>query len=400
MRRWAPWAAGLLFVAAIASWLLGIVVSSDVGFSVDDAIWAAAFMGFPVVGLLLAARQPDHPLGWCWLAGVTALGLGVNLQSIAESVWFPVQTAPWAGWVALAGAILVPPAIGLIAFPATFYFPDGHLPGPTWRPVVIIGYVDLAVFAVASMFKPTIVTPSGVGENPMGIEGAHWLESIVPVAGVILVLVIVLGALSLIGRYRRASGVERGQLKWVAMALVAALLGLVFMFVSEVFGFEGDLVGLVPWLVAGLGFPTAVAIAILRYRLYDIDRIISRAFSYAIVAAVLVAVYAGFAVVLGAVVGRSNPLAVAGATLTAAALFSPVRRRVQRFVDRRFDRSRYDAVRVVDEFASRLRSEVDLDGLTRDLSNVVGQTLRPATVRLWLRGDPRTVQTTVRYADR
>ena len=104
-------------------------------------------------------------------------------------------------------------------------------------------------------------------------------------------------------------------------------------------------------------------------------------------AAVLVAIYAGFAVVLGAVVGRSNPLVVAGATLTAAALFSPVRRKVQRFVDRRFDRSRYDAVRVVDGFASRLRSEVDLDGLTRDLSNVVGQTLRPATVRLWLRGE-------------
>jgi hypothetical protein len=387
MRRWASWAAGFLFVVAIASWFLGIVVSSGAGFSVDDAIWASAFMAFPIVGLLLAARRPDHPLGWCWLAGVTALGLGVNLQSIAESVWFPVQTASWAGWVALAGALLVPPAIGLIAFPATFYFPDGHLPGPRWRPVVIVGYAALAVFAIASLLKPTIVLPSGVGANPMGIEEAPWLESVVPVAGEILVVVIVLGALSLIGRYRKASGVERGQLKWVAMALVAALLGLVFMFVSEVLGFEGDLVGLVPWLVAGLGFPTAVAIAILRYRLYDIDRLISRTFSYAIVAAVLVAVYAGFALVLGAVVGRSNPLAVAGATLTAAALFSPVRRKVQRFIDRRFDRSRYDAGLVVDEFASRLRSEVDLDGLAVDLSNVVHETLRPATIRLWLRGE-------------
>ena len=168
---------------------------------------------------------------------------------------------------------------------------------------------------------------------------------------------------------------------------MAALLGLVFMLVSEVLGFEGDLVGLVPWLVAGLGFPIAVAIAILRYRLYDIDRLISRTVSYAIVAAVLVAVYAGFTLVLGAVVGRNNPLAVAGATLTAAALFSPVRRKVQSFIDRRFDRSRYDAGRVVDEFASRLRSEVELDGLTDDLFMVVGRTLRPATVRLWMRGE-------------
>jgi hypothetical protein len=399
-RRWAPWAAGVLFIGAVASWFLSIPFRSGAYVSVDDVIWASAFIAFPIVGLLLAARRPEHPLGWCWLTGVTALGLGVNLQSIAETVWFPVQTASWAGWVALAGAILVPPAMGLIAFPATFYFPDGHLPGPRWRPVVLVGYAALAVFAVASLFKPTIATASGVGDNPMGIDQAPWLESVVPVAGAILVLVIVLGALSLIGRYRKASGVERSQLKWVALALVAALLGLVFMLVSEVLGFEGDLVGLVPWLVAGLGFPTAVAIAILRYRLYDIDRLISRTVSYAIVAAVLVAVYAGFALVLGAVVGRSNALAVAGATLTAAALFSPVRRKVQRVVDRRFDRSRYDAGLVVDEFASRLRSEVDLDGLTRNLSNVVGQTLRPATVRLWLRGDPRTVQTTVRFADR
>jgi hypothetical protein len=344
-------------------------------------------MAFPIVGLLLAARRPEHPLGWCWLAGVTALGLGVNLQSIAESAWFPVQTASWTGWVALTGAILVPPAMGIIAFPATFYFPDGHLSGPRWRPVVSVGYAALAVFTIASLFKPTIVTASGVGDNPMGIDQAPWLESVVPFAGAILVMVIVLGALSLIGRYRKASGVERGQLKWVAMALVAALLGLAFMLVSEVLGFEGELVGLVPWLVAGLGFPAAVAIAILRYRLYDIDRIISRTVSYAIVAAVLVAIYAGFAVVLGAVVGRSNPLAVAGATLAAAALFNSVRRRVQGFVDRRFDRSRYDAGRVVDEFASRLRSEVDLDGLKDDLSNVVGRTLRPATARLWLRGE-------------
>ncbi len=356
MRRWAPWAAGLLFVAAIASWLLGFLFPSGAGGVVDDVIWASAFMGFPIVGLLLAARRPDHPLGWCWLAGVTALGLGVNLQSIAESVWFPVQTASWAGWVALVGAILVPPAFGLIAFPATFYFPDGHLPGSRWRPVVAVGYAALVVFALASLFKPTIVTPSGVGDNPMGIDEAEWLESVVPVAVVILVLVIVLGALSLIGRYRKASGVERGQLKWVALALVAALLGLVFMLVSELLGFEGDLVGLVPWVVAGLGFPIAVAIAILRYRLYDIDRLISRTVSYAIVAAVLVAVYAGFAVALGAVVGQDNPLAVAGATLAAAALFTPVRRRVQGFIDRRFDRSRYDAARVVDEFASRLRT--------------------------------------------
>ena len=387
MRRWTPWAAGLLFVVAIASWLLGTAVSSGAGFSVDDAIWASAFMAFPIVGLLLAARRPNHPLGWCWLAGVTALGLGVNLQSIAESVWFPVQTASWAGWVALAGAVLVPPAMGLIAFPATFFFPDGHLPGPRWRPVVSVGYAALAVFAIATLFKPTIVTASGVGDNPMGIDQAPWLESVVPVTVVTTVVVIVLGALSLIGRYRKASGVERGQLKWVALALVAALLGLVFMLVSEVLGFEGDLVGLVPWLVAGLGFPIAVAIAILRYRLYDIDRLISRTVSYAIVAAVLVAVYAGFTLVLGAVVGRNNPLAVAGATLTAAALFSPVRRKVQSFIDRRFDRSRYDAGRVVDEFASRLRSEVELDGLTDDLFMVVGRTLRPATVRLWMRGE-------------
>jgi hypothetical protein len=132
--------------------------------------------------------------------------------------------------------------------------------------------------------------------------------------------------------------------------------------------------------------PAAIGVAILRYRLYDIDKLISRTVSYAVVAAVLVAVYAGCALALGSLVGRDNPLAVAGATLAAAALFTPLRRRVQEFVERRFDRSRYDAERVVDDFASRLRQEVDLDGLTTDLTAVVGQTLRPVTVSLWLRG--------------
>ena len=197
--------------------------------------------------------------------------------------------------------------MGLIAFPATFYFPDGHLPGPRWRPVVSVGYAALAVFAIASLFKPTIVTASGVGDNPMGIDQAPWLESVVPFAGAILVMVIVLGALSLIGRYRKASGVERGQLVGGhGPGRGAARFGLHARFRSV--GVRGRPGRAGPLAGCRARLPDSSRNAILRYRLYDIDRIISRTVSYAIVAAVLVAIYAGFAVVLGAVVGRSNPL--------------------------------------------------------------------------------------------
>jgi hypothetical protein len=197
-----------------------------------------------------------------------------------------------------------------------------------------------------------------------------------------LLLLVALG--SLVRRWRASSGVERLQYPWLMTAIG---LVIVVLAITQVVPESVILDGLIVFIALN-AIPASIAVAILRYRLYDIDKLISRTVSYAVVAAVLVAVYAGSALALGALVGRGNPLAVAGATLAAVALFSPLRRRVQEFVDRRFDRSRYDAERVVNDFASSLRHGADLDGLSADLAGVVTTTLRPAMVSVWLRKEP------------
>jgi hypothetical protein len=221
--------------------------------------------------------------------------------------------------------------------------------------------------------------------SPFGVFGQEFWESglfaSIWTAG--LLILAVGSAAAVIVRYRRARGEARQQIKWLAYAV--ALFAATYSF-SAIVRFETEF----PlWLdilfyASILGIPIAIALAVIRYRLYDIDRIISRTVSYAVVAGVLVATYLGVVLALGAVVGRGNPLTVAGATLAAAALFNPVRRRVQGWVDRRFDRARYDAVRVVEGFTSRLRAEVDLEGLVTDLTGVVHTTLRPDRISIWL----------------
>ncbi len=215
-----------------------------------------------------------------------------------------------------------------------------------------------------------------------GVVSKTSAQALEPAGSVLLIVLfagVPLGVLSVLLRYRKASGVERRQIKWLALAAVFSLPSWAI-----------DLPGVLDQIneaVAGVLLPAAMAVAIFRYRLYDIDRLISRTVSYGLVAAVLAAVDLGGVAALGAVVGSDNPLAVAGATLAAAALFTPVRRRVQGWVDRRFDRTRYDTSQVVSAFSERLRDEVDLEGLTGGLTRIVGETLRPAGVSMWLAGE-------------
>ena len=188
-----------------------------------------------------------------------------------------------------------------------------------------------------------------------------------------------------VGRFRRSSGIERQQIKVFAGALVVGLVGVMLNLVLYESGFE-ILANILFGSLVVVTLVTSIAVAVLRYRLYDFGLVIRRTVTYGLVSVVLAGVYVGSVLGLQGLLGSNDPLAVAASTLAAAALFQPVRRRVQRFVERRFDRSRYDAERVVDALSSRLRQEVDLDGLTTDLTAVVGQTLRPVTVSLWLRG--------------
>ncbi len=217
--------------------------------------------------------------------------------------------------------------------------------------------------------------------NPLGIAAFTPIaEGLAPIVFNAIPVAALAGVVSLVSRFRRAGTVQRQQIKWLAWVGVVAVI---FFTVT----IPGDIPLLLSSLI-NIGFVVLIGgtlfVAVTRLGLYEIDRLISRTLAYAIVAVVLAAVYIGGIAALGAIVGRDNPLAVAGATLAAAALFSPVRRRVQSLVDRRFDRAKYDAQHVVEQFSSRLRAETDLDGLTDGLRGVVSVTLRPSVASVWL----------------
>jgi MFS family permease len=263
-------------------------------------------------------------------------------------------------------------------------FPTGHLPSRRWRPVVWAMVAATAAVVVATALTPGPVEYFPGLQNPLGLAGAGpVLDPVVEVGFLVMVAGVFAAAGSLIARWRRARGVERQQLKWLAYAavmLVVAQVGAsllprpLFLLVSY---------------TSALLFPVAVGIAVVRYRLYDIDRLINRTLVYGLLTTLLGAIYAGTVLVLGQVFGgvggKPPSWVVAGATLAVAALFQPARRRIQAVVDRRFNRRKYDAARTVEAFSVRLRDEVDLDALSAELLAVVDQTMQPTTLSLWLR---------------
>jgi hypothetical protein len=348
-----------------------------------------AFTAYMLVGTLIIVRRPGNVMGWI----LSAIGLLVMLGALAGdyvlfaleegSIDVPALTpAAWlAEWYWF-------PTLALVLFFTPFLFPNGRPVSRPWRAVLWLGIAVTGLITVMAALSEKLGEPDFSLPNPIGVAGMPDVEAstIGTVLFILLGALILAAATSVVVRYRRSRGDERQQLKWfTCAALVTALIPLTEDILQAVAGLtvETD----VAFAVAISLLPIAIGVAIFRYRLYDLGRLISRTVSYAVIAAVLAGVYAGSILALGSLVGQGKPLAVAGATLAAAALFNPVRRRVQSFVDRRFNRSRYDAARVVDGFASRLREEVDLRGLTMDLTGVVGSTLHPTTLSLWLRED-------------
>jgi hypothetical protein len=280
--------------------------------------------------------------------------------------------AIWLGWIFLLG-------IGLCVFVALL-FPTGHLPSRRWRPVAWAAGAGMAGWALGSTFAPTILSYSPSIRNPAGLTGpAGNIFKIIGLGGELLIPATGLAAvLSLAFRYRRAGTAERAQLKWLvyagALVVTAALAG-----APAANNLQNALLSGSLALV-----PVAIGIAVLRYRLYDIDRIISRTLAYAIITGLLVGIYAGLVLLTTEVFRVHTPVAVAAATLAAAALFNPVRRRVQKAVDRRFNRARYDADQTVAAFAARLKDAVDLDAVQDDLASVVTTALEPGHVSVWM----------------
>ena len=345
---------------------------------------------YAAVGFVVARRQPGNPIGWILITWIVVFLLsGVAGGYAALYYRFGHHGLPLAPVAVVLGPLWAP---ALLLFPVVILlFPDGRLAARRWR-WVLRAYVVAGALASAALFAPAV---TAVARHDVRIDAAGNLIStgrphggLLAVAaplGLGLILVIVLSFVAhQVFSWRRATGEQRQQLKWLAtgaavtLVVVAASLG--FSSTSVV----GEILGI------GLAaLPVGIGVGILKYRLYEIDRIISRTLAYAIVTGLLVGVYAGLVLLATEVLRFHSSVAVAMSTLAAAALFSPLRRRVQRTVDRRFNRARYDADQTVMAFAARLKDAVDLDSVHDDLAAVVEKTLEPAHMSVWIRAGER-----------
>jgi len=347
----------------------------------SSPVWSTGALG--VVGFVLAWRRPRNPLGWMFLAAAVFLTLSEDASFYTVADYRLHHGGLPLGWVAVLAQPGWAPAIVLFGL-GVLLFPDGALPSPRWRPVL---WVYLAVaglwMASAEIVSAGAVVGHDVRVDPSGnllvlgpTTGPYgWFGVVEDVFFPVLAACWLASVAAQAASYRRSSGERRQQLKWLLTGVVVGGTGLVL----SISGLS--LVG----TVIALALPACIAVAIFRYRLYEIDRVISRTLAYAIVTGLLVGVYAGIVLLVTEVLGfHHSTVAVAAATLAAAALFNPVRRRVQTMVDRRFNRARYDADRTVAAFAARLKDAVDLDSVRDDLAVVVNQALEPAHISVWV----------------
>ncbi len=385
---WGLWA---LFVLS----QLFIVVAVTRYDAPADALFGLVLIGYATVGALIASRRPDNLIGWLLLAiatttcvttgGEVYAALGDDLPGRLAVAW--LAAVLWDLWLVLT----------VVALPLVF--PTGRLVSRRWLWVARLGLLALLLGGVGTGFSPGRLDLEVAVENPLGASGSmaevvRWVDR----AGESLIAAAFLLAItSLVVRFRRAEGVERAQLKWFVLVGVV-MAGALTMALMELLwpGGVSTTLGTIGWLTflfsSCIGVPLATGVAVLRHRLYDIDVVIKRTLVYGSVTAVLAVTYLGlvlaFRLVLQPVAGTSD-LAVATSTLAVAGLFRPVRSRVQGAVDRRFYRARYDVARTLEAFSGRLRDELDLDTLGRDLRDVVGDTMQPAHVSLWVREGPR-----------
>jgi hypothetical protein len=351
-----------------------------------QAMWS---ISFPLVGAVIATHRPRNPLGWIFLVVGLSEGLvvfGSEYGSYAlRTAPGTVPGGPLAIWV---GQWAWAPGLGLLLTFVPLLFPDGRLPSRRWRPVAWLSAVPIVLIPILTAVAlwpsrgPALLDPSGVEQGTAGL-------GVVLFPAFVLMLVCGLACLTaLLLRFRRSRGAERQQLKWL---LFASAVTIAIVLVVQPNTSQEWALGVLLALPLFPAVPVAAGVAILRYRLYEIDRIINRTLVYGLLTAVLGLGYAAGSLLFVLVAGTgSNPPSwlVAGATLATAAIFRPVRRRIQAAVDRRFNRRRYDAARTVDAFGTRLREQVDLDTLSAELLAVVNHAMEPTHVSLWLRRSP------------
>jgi hypothetical protein len=356
------------------------------------------FAAWGLVGALLAWRRPDNPMGWLFLsigalsglAGVAATVTTHPGALVAPVAWFVVVCAWYQQWFWF-------PTFALSTVFTVLLFPDG-LPSRRWRPVLWTTITAVAVLSLLAAFNDQLsaaAMPPGSTpvDNPLGSVSLPVLDqgSSSPLFGFAFVVLIGCAGLTTVSaflRYRRSRGVERLQLRWFVFAVAVSAVVFLVVGVGGAAAQSSASTDVVTSFIASLALafvPISCGIAILRYHVYDVDRVVSRTTSYALVTALVVAVYAAVVTLVPRLVPVSSSLAVAAATLFAAAFARPALRRVQAVVDRRFNRGKVDAQRTVDAFGARLRDEVDADVVRSDLLGAVDRTLQPATITLWLR---------------
>jgi hypothetical protein len=371
---WGLWglAVGLLAVALAVN--AALVVRSWEG------VLATLSLVFLTVGAFLAGRRPANPVGWLLLGWGMVMAFGSFTGAYVDrGLVRDPGSVPGPEWAAWAEAVVWHPAFGLLAF-LLLLFPHGRLPSRRWRPFAwftVAVYLALALSAAFSpgaieLYYPEATPPVRLPVAGLADTAFDWL-----LGGQLVLLGVCV--LSLVLRLRRAPGDERQQVKWFVYTVVTVILVFVVSTLMIGFGVLFPLFGLIP---------VSVAIAVFKYRLYEIDRLINRTLVYGLLTALLVGVYAALVFLLGRLLDPAtgdSALAVAASTLAVAALFQPARRRLQGLVDRRFNRARYDAARTVERFSGRLRDQVDLDTLSAELLEVVDHTVQPASASLWLR---------------
>jgi hypothetical protein len=357
---------------------------------VDAVFFLATVLTFSVVGAMIASRQPRNAIGWIFCGVGLVMGINSLAGGYAEyrlsGGSAPGSLAETAAWFASWSWTI------LVYAPTSFLlllFPDGRLPSPRWRPVAWCAALGLIGFLAGAALQTGPLGDFPRIVNPYGVDSL--ILEVVAVTGAILAAAsMVASAVSLIVRMRRAGRVERQQIKWLAYG-GAIVVGTVF--ASGVISIWSANVGIAVVSVGLLGVPIFTGVAIARYRLYDIDIVINRTLVYGALTAALVAVYFGGVVTLQilfrALTGQEQQpqLALVVTTLAIAALFDPLRRRIQSFIDRRFYRRKYDARKTLEAFSVKLRDETDLEALSGDLEGVVRETMQPAYVSLWLRPD-------------
>jgi hypothetical protein len=359
----------------------------------EDVVLFVGFSLFAAVGPLLVAKRPDNPIGWIMSANALIVGIFPACESYAAYV---MSTSGHPDALAVVGAwanswywyLLL--ALTFIYLP--LLFPDGRLPSRRWLPVAVVPAIGVAGIAILGALTETLrgQTFDYRIDNPIGIEGLGYVEDLQAFAvlgGGALAIGTVGSVLSVAVRFRRSRGTERQQLKWF---LYAAAPIVAFPAIDSLPPIVSGLLS--GWVLVGL--PTAIGIAVLRYRLYEIDLVINRTLVYGSLTVMLGLFYVGSVLLLQllfrVLTGQESQLAVVASTLVIAALFTPLRRRIQAFIDRRFYRRKYDARKTLEAFSARLRDETDLDALTDDLVGVVRGTMQPVHASLWLRPDVGT----------